>query len=175
MGERILLVNNDDREVGYEEKLIVHKKGLLHRAFSIFVFDEYGRLLLQKRNRLKYHSPSLWTNTCCSHQREGELLEEAIHRRLKEEMGFDCDLKEIFQFTYKTEFHNELIENEYDHVFIGRYDGTIAPDKEEVEAYKWVYFNEIKEDIKNNPEMYTYWFKLIINKVEEYISCNKNN
>ncbi|WP_055669262.1 isopentenyl-diphosphate Delta-isomerase [Desnuesiella massiliensis] len=173
MGERILLVNEYDKEVGYEEKLTVHKKGLLHRAFSIFIFDKNGRLLLQKRDSLKYHSPSLWTNTCCSHQREGELLEEAIHRRLKEEMGFDCDLKEIFQFTYKTEFKNELIENEYDHVFIGRYDGTIVPNKEEVEDFKWAHLNEIKEDIKNNPEGYTYWFKLIINKVEQYIQNNE--
>src|SRR4030042_2763439 len=126
--EKIILVDENDREIGTEEKLKTHEQGKLHRAFSIFVFNSKGELLLQRRAKGKYHSGGLWTNTCCSHPREGEKLEEAVHRRLKQEMGLDCPLKEAFSFIYKVRFENGLFEHELDHVFIGRVDGKPVPD-----------------------------------------------
>jgi len=165
MPEYILLVDEDDNVIGKEEKLKTHREGKLHRAFSIFVFNSKGELLLQRRAKSKYHSSNLWTNTCCSHQRPGETLEEAIHRRLKEEMGFDCDLKKIFSFTYKVNFANNLSEHEYDHVFIGNFDGEPAPNPEEVDEWKWVDLEELKKDMQKNPDNYTYWLKKSIDKV----------
>lgn len=165
--EMILLVDENDNEVGYGEKHEVHKKGIFHRAFSIFIFNYQKQLLMQKRESNKYHSPGLWTNTCCSHQRKNELLSEAIHRRLKEEMGFDCQLKEVFTFSYRVEFNPKLIENEFDHVFVGYYDGEITPEPSEVEDYKWMSLEEIKKDMEKNPDKYTYWFKICLPKVEE--------
>lgn len=165
--EMILLVDENDNEVGYGEKHEVHKKGIFHRAFSIFIFNSQKQLLMQKRESNKYHSPGLWTNTCCSHQRQNELLSEAIHRRLKEEMGFDCQLKEVFTFSYRVEFKPGLIENEFDHVFVGYYEGEITPEPSEVEDYKWMSLEEIKKDMEQNPDKYTYWFKICFPKVEE--------
>ncbi|SUY46897.1 isopentenyl-diphosphate delta-isomerase [Clostridium putrefaciens] len=167
--EMILLVDQDDKEIGYGEKAEVHKKGIFHRAFSIFIFNSKGELLLQKREKNKYHSPSLWTNTCCSHQRMGENLNEATHRRLKEEMGFDAELEEIFKFSYNIEFNENLHENEYDHVFIGKHNGEVTINPKEVEEFKWVDLKELNKDIKEFPKRYTYWFKLSIGKVIEYI------
>lgn len=164
--EMILLVDENDKEIGYEEKHEVHRKGLFHRAFSILIFNSQKQLLLHKRERNKYHSPGLWTNTCCSHQRPNEVLSEAIHRRLKEEMGFDCQLKEVFTFSYRAEFTPELIENEFDHVFIGYYDGEVNPNPSEVEDYKWMKLEDIKIDMDNNPDKYTYWFKEIVSRIE---------
>ncbi len=166
MAEYIISVDNLDKETGYIEKMEAHEKGVLHRAFSILIFNSNNQLLLQRRSLGKYHSPGLWTNTCCSHPRYGENLEDAIHRRLKEEMGFSCDLKEVFSFIYKVEFDNGLFENEYDHVFIGKYDGEIVANKDEVEDFKWIDINELKADIKDNPQLYTYWFKHLFNKIE---------
>ena len=137
---------------------MVHKKGLLHRAFSLFVFNNRGELLLQKRNKNKYHSGGLWTNTCCSHPRKGEELPLAIHRRLGEEMGFDCELNEIFSFTYKKTFENGLTEHEFDHVFIGYYDNDPKINTEEADSWKWISIEKLQTDIKNHPESYTYWF-----------------
>lgn len=165
--EMILLVDENDKEAGYGEKHEVHKKGIFHRAFSIFIFNSQKQLLLQKRESNKYHSPGLWTNSCCSHQRQNELLSEAIHRRLKEEMGFDCELKEVFTFSYRVEFNPELIENEFDHVFVGYYDGEVTPEPYEVEDYKWMTLEEIKKDMEKNPDMYTYWFKICFPKIGE--------
>lgn len=172
MMEYIITVDEQDRETGYIEKLEAHKKGVLHRAFSILVFNKKGELLLQKRNKDKYHSPGLWTNTCCSHQRVGEQLSEAVTRRLMEEMGFVCELEELFHFIYKTQFDDGLIEYELDHVFVGQYDEEIAINEEEVEEYKWVIPSQLQEDIKNNPENYTYWFKILMDhsKTIEYLS-----
>ncbi len=168
--EQIILVDEKDREVGTEEKLRVHQEGKLHRAFSIFVFNSDGKLLLQQRAKTKYHSGGLWANTCCSHQRLGEKLEEAIHRRLKEEMGFDCDLKKIFSFIYKVNFDNGLTENELDHVFVGRFSGTPNPGKTEVETWKWISLNELKKDIGKNPEKYTYWLRVCIDRVIDSVN-----
>jgi len=168
MSEYILLVDKNDNVIGKEEKIKTHREGKLHRAFSIFVFNSKGELVLQKRAKSKYHSAGLWTNTCCSHQRDGETLEKAIHRRLKEEMGFDCKLKEIFTFSYKVKFDNGLFENEYDHVFKGVFDEKPTPNPEEVDEWKWIGLEELKKDIQKNPENYTYWLKVSINKINSF-------
>jgi isopentenyl-diphosphate Delta-isomerase len=165
MEEYIIEVDAFDKEIGPIEKMEAHYKGALHRAFSILIFNSNNQLLLQKRHSEKYHSPGLWTNTCCSHPRFGESLQEAVYRRLKQEMGFTCELKEIFSFVYKVEFEDKLIENEYDHVFTGIYDGEVVPSEEEVEDFKWVSLNEVKDDIIANPHLYTYWFKFLFNKI----------
>ena len=166
MTEYIIKVDELDHELGSIEKLEAHRKGILHRAFSILVFNSKNQLLLQKRNKDKYHSPGLWSNTCCSHQRIGVTLQEAIIRRLVEEMGFTCELKEIFNFVYKTEFDNSLTEHEFDHVFVGFYDGEISINEDEVEEYKWVTLDELKEDMRIYPEQYTFWFKILMDRPE---------
>jgi len=165
MTEKVILVDKNDKEIGIGEKLRTHKEGKLHRAFSIFVFNSNGELLLQRRAKSKYHSGGLWTNTCCSHPRVGEALREAVHRRLKEEMGFDCELKEAFTFAYKVKFDNGLFENEYDHVFIGKFDGKPKPNPEEIDEWKWIDLEELKNDIKGNPSNYTYWLRASIDKI----------
>ncbi len=167
--EKIILVDKKDREIGTGEKLEVHKSGKLHRAFSIFVFNRKGELLLQKRAKGKYHSGGLWSNTCCSHPRAGERLEKAVHRRLKQEMGFDCSLKEIFSFVYKVKFENGLYEHELDHVFIGNYGRKPEPDPEEADGWKWISLNELKKDIQKNPGNYTYWLKVSLDKLDSYM------
>ncbi|PKM59900.1 MAG: isopentenyl-diphosphate delta-isomerase [Firmicutes bacterium HGW-Firmicutes-4] len=169
MIENIIVVDNFDKEIGFIEKMEAHRKGILHRAFSILVVNSNNQLLLQKRSVKKYHSPGLWSNTCCSHPKYGEDLQHAIHRRLQEEMGFICELKELFSFVYKVELENNFFENEYDHVFIGRYDGEIAVNQDEVDDFKWIEINEVKTDIVDNPGLYTYWFKYLMNKVENDI------
>lgn len=166
MTEYIIKVDEFDHEIGSIEKLEAHKKGILHRAFSILVFNSKNQLLLQKRNSNKYHSPGLWSNTCCSHQRIGETLQDAITRRLVEEMGFTCDLKEIFHFVYKTEFDNNLMEHELDHVFVGYYDGEISTNEDEVEEFKWITLEELEEDMSINPHLYTFWFKILMDRPE---------
>lgn len=162
--KEIILVDEKDNEVGTGEKMQVHQAGLLHRCFSIFIFNSKGELLLQKRAKSKYHSGGLWSNTCCSHPRPNQNLKEEAKRRLKEEMGIDCDLKEIFSFIYKAKLGN-LIEYEFDHVFFGKFDGNPKPNKREVEDWKWINPKELKKDIKENPQKYTFWFKKILNKV----------
>lgn len=164
MKEEVILVDSNDKEIGAGEKLKTHQQGKLHRSFSIFVFNSNDELLLQKRAQAKYHCAGLWTNTCCSHPRPGEPIEEAVHRRLKEEMGFDCELKEVFSFTYKAEFDNGLIENEYDHVFTGRFDGEPILNPKEADDWKWVGVEELKKDIKENPSKYTPWLRIAIDK-----------
>jgi len=173
MPEYILLVDEKDNVIGKEEKIKTHREGKLHRAFSIFVFNPKGELLLQRRAKIKYHSGGLWTNTCCSHPSPGETLEEAVHRRLKEEMGFDCELEEIFSFTYQVKFDNDLFENEYDHVFIGKFDGEPTPNPEEVDEWKWIDLEELKKDIQENPDSYTYWLKQSIDKVISYLKSQR--
>ncbi len=163
--EHIILVNENNEEIGQGEKIKVHQEGRLHRAFSIFIFNSKGELLVQKRARMKYHSGGLWTNTVCSHPRVGENIEDAAHRRLKEEIGFDCPIKEIFSFIYNIKFNNGLTENEYDHVFIGRFDGKIVPNLEEAEDWKWINLEELKKSLKENPERYSYWFKIALDKL----------
>ncbi|MBV1888096.1 MAG: isopentenyl-diphosphate Delta-isomerase, partial [Urechidicola sp.] len=142
--EQVILVNENDEQLGLMEKMEAHEKALLHRAFSVFTFNENGELLLQQRAASKYHSPLLWTNTCCSHQRNGESNIEAGKRRLQEEMGFVCELKEIFSFVYKAPFDNGLTEHELDHVMTGIYNENPKINKEEVENYKWMTIEDIK-------------------------------
>jgi len=168
MEERVILVDENNNEIGTEEKLAAHKAGKLHRAFSIFVFNPEGKLLLQKRAASKYHSGGLWTNACCSHPRPDEKLEEAIHRRLTEEMGFDCNLSHAFDFVYSADFSNGLKEHEFDHVFIGTYDGTIKPNPSEADSFKWIDPIKLKDDTKIHPEKYSEWFKISIDRVLDF-------
>lgn len=165
--EEIALINIDDEITGYCEKLEVHKKGLLHRAFSIFIVNDKGEMLIQRRNENKYHSGGLWTNACCSHQRKGEELSEAIHRRLQEEMGFDCKLEEKFNFVYRTEFKDSLVEYELDHVFVGYYSGEVSLNMEETSEFKWIDIAELKEDLTKHAEKYTSWFIIATPKLIE--------
>ncbi len=161
MEELVVLVDENDKQLGLMPKMEAHEKAVLHRAFSVFIFNDKGELMLQQRAAHKYHSPLLWTNTCCSHQRDGESNVEAGRRRLQEEMGFTADLKEIFSFVYKAPFDNGLTEHELDHVMIGSYNDKPNINKDEVANYKWMQLEEVKADIENNPAIYTEWFKII--------------
>lgn len=167
MKEYVILVDTNDQQIGLMEKIEAHEKALLHRAFSVFIFNEKGELMLQQRAVSKYHSPLLWTNTCCSHQRDGESNLQAGKRRLQEEMGFVTDLREIFSFIYKAPFNNGLTEHELDHVMVGSYNDVPVLNKEEVESYKWMSLENVKKDIEENPEIYTAWFKIIFDKSYE--------
>lgn len=169
MKEFVILVNEKDKKIGIGEKLEVHKKGKLHRAFSIFLFDKKKRLLLQKRAKTKYHSGGLWSNTCCSHPRPGEKIEKAAQRRLKEEMGIGANLKKIMKVHYRLKV-GDLIENEIDHIFIGFFEGKPRPNKNEVEGWQWKKINEIIKDQKKNPKKYTSWFKILFPKVIKKIN-----
>ena len=172
MKEYIVTVDEEDRVTGSIEKLEAHIKGILHRAFSIVILNDKKEILLQKRDSRKYHSPGLWSNTCCSHQRVGETLGEATKRRLVEEMGFTCELTELFHFIYQTKFDNDLTEHELDHVFVGHYNGEIQVNPIEVEEYKWITYDDLMKDMKENPENYTYWFHVLMIRTEmkEYLS-----
>jgi len=175
MNELIILVDEQDNEIGVSEKNLAHLNGgKLHRAFSIFIYNTKKQMLIQKRAINKYHSGGLWSNTCCSHPRVDEQLEIAIHRRLQEEMGFDCLLTEIFSFNYHADFENGLTEREIDHVFIGKYSGEINPNINELDDWMWIEFTELLQDVKNNPQNYTVWFKLSIEKVIEICKSNNN-
>lgn len=167
MAEMVVLVDENDRELGSEEKIKAHREGKLHRAFSILIFNSEGKMLLQKRAKSKYHSGGLWTNACCSHPGPGELLEESAHRRLRQEMGFDCGLKELFSFAYRVKLGENLFENEYDHIFIGIFDGKPKPDKNEADEWKWISTENLKEDISNNPQDYSRWFLMIMERIIE--------
>lgn len=164
--EQVILVDPRDNAIGTMEKMEAHKKGELHRAFSILLFNDDGKALLQKRSRHKYHSSGLWTNTCCSHPLPEERMEDATRRRLKEEMGID--LQPIFSYTfiYKAQLDQNLIEHELDHVFVGTFNGTPIINKKEVEDWKYVDINWLKQDINQQPAAYTVWFKLIVNHPE---------
>jgi isopentenyl-diphosphate Delta-isomerase len=157
--KRIILVDELDNVLGYEEKLKAHEDGALHRAFSIFVVNSKGEIMLQRRALDKYHSGGLWTNTCCSHPLEGEIMETTIHKRMEIEMGFDCPMAPLFTFIYKAEFGNGLIEHELDHVYLGKYEGEPNPSPAEACDWKWMDIYEVKKDMQRNPHMYTYWFK----------------
>ncbi len=167
MEEMVVLVNPEDQVVGLMEKQQAHVAGLLHRAFSVFIFNKKGELMLQQRAADKYHSPTLWTNTCCSHPRENETYKEAAHRRLQEEMGFDTELTYSFNFIYKAQFENGLTEHELDHVFVGYYDDEPTLNPEEVMAYRWITIEDLETEMKQNPEHFTAWFKIIF---DEYVS-----
>ena len=160
--EQLILVDEHDRELGACGKLEAHRAGALHRAFSVFVFDRRGRLLMQKRARDKYHSAGLWSNTACGHPRPGEATAEAARRRLREEMGFDCALREAFGFVYRAELEGALVEYEYDHVFFGTHEADPAPDPTEVEEWRWVGMDELRRGLREEPRRYSYWLKLVV-------------
>ena len=169
MEEQVILVNEKDEPIGLMGKMEAHEKGLLHRAFSVFVFNSKQEVLLQQRAACKYHSPNLWTNTCCSHPRAGETNQQAGERRLQEEMGLQVPLQEVFSFIYKAPFDNGLTEHEYDHVLIGYSDAQPQINPEEVASWKWLSLEAIKEDILQVPEQYTAWFKIIFEKFYHHL------
>lgn len=171
--EKVILVNELDEQIGLMPKMEAHEKALLHRAFSVFVFNDKNELLLQQRAMGKYHSPGLWTNTCCSHQREGETNIQAGKRRLQEEMGFVTELTETLSFIYKAPFDNGLTEHEFDHVMIGYYSKEPKINTDEVEDWKWMTLEDIKTDMVLNPDIYTAWFKIIFEKFYDHINVTK--
>lgn len=182
MHTEVILVNKKDEVFGFMEKLEAHEKGLLHRAFSIFVFNSKGELLIHQRAFGKYHSEGLWTNTCCSHPAPGETIIEAANRRLQEEMGLACEMYQAFHFVYKAELDNNLIEHELDHVVIGTCDSNPVMNPEEAIDFKWVELGDLLIDVSKNPSNYTFWFKTILQEHFDqllenipYESLQKNN
>ena len=167
--EEVILVNEQDQQIGIMEKMAAHIVPRLHRAFSIFIFNSKGELLLQQRALSKYHSPGLWTNTCCSHPRQGETLENATARRLQEEMGLTCDMHEVFTFIYKAPVGLGLTEHEFDHVFFGQSDDTPVINTDEVASWKYMSLDAIADEMKVHPELYTEWFKISFNEVRSHI------
>ncbi|MSU75642.1 MAG: isopentenyl-diphosphate Delta-isomerase [Candidatus Magasanikbacteria bacterium] len=159
MIENVILVDKNDSEIGVEEKHSAHKAGKLHRAISVFLFNSKGETLLQKRESGKYHSGGLWTNTCCGHQRPGDDTVSTAKRKLKEEMGIECELKEIFSFIYFVKFDNGMHEHEFDHVLFGKFDGEPKPDPSEAEGWRWVGIDALEKEIEAHPEQFTYWLK----------------
>ena len=167
--EQVILVNEKDEQIGLMPKMEAHRKALLHRAFSVFIFNNNNELLLQQRAAQKYHSPLLWANTCCSHQRDGESNLDAGKRRLREEMGFVCELKEVTSFIYKAPFDNGLTEHELDHILIGYYNENPIINREEVANFKWMTLEDVKNGIADTPTIYTAWFKIIFEKYYDYL------
>ena len=170
----VILVDENDNNIGQLEKLEAHRKALLHRAISVFICNSKGEWLLQRRALDKYHSNGLWTNTCCSHPFPGETSHEAAKRRLEEEMGLKADLREVFRFTYKEQLDNELTEHELDHVFVGITDELPSINTDEVNEWKYMCFEDLKTDIENHPEKYTVWFKMIFEEVNRKLLETKN-
>ncbi len=165
MLQEVILVNEQDEPVGAMEKMEAHRKALLHRAFSVFIFNPKGEMLLQQRTLDKYHSPGLWTNACCSHPRPGEDTADAAKRRLQEELGFTTGLEKLFEFTYRTEFDNGLTEFEFDHVYAGTYDREIVPDPGEVAAWCYKSPEDIRKELESDPAVYTSWFHIAFPRV----------
>ena len=172
--DKVILVNEFDDMVGIMDKMEVHKQGLLHRAFSIFIFNRKGEMLLQQRAFSKYHSGGLWTNACCSHPMPGEKTMDAAQRRLKEELGFEIPVEKIFDFVYKAGFDNGLTEHEFDHVFAGEYEGKINANPEEVNEVCYKEIPEIKNTMQTHPQKYTAWFHLAFPKIEEWWNAHYN-
>jgi isopentenyl-diphosphate delta-isomerase len=167
--EILILVDNEDNEIGLLDKTTVHHTGVLHRAFSVFVLNSRGELLLQQRALAKYHSPGLWSNTCCSHPRKGEDTVRACERRLQEEMGMSCDLQFAFSFIYRAEFDNGLIEHEFDHVYLGYSDELPQHDSGEVMGSRYISFQDLQNEISTNPENYTEWLKICLPRVAQHL------
>jgi isopentenyl-diphosphate Delta-isomerase len=165
MNEHVILVDRNDAPIGVREKQAAHVTGALHRAFSVFVFDDAGRMLLQRRASDKYHSGGLWSNTCCSHPRPGEATAAAARRRLLEEMGFLCPLETAFAFTYHADVGGGLIEHEYDHVFIGHFDGEPEPDPAEVGGWRWVGLDALVAELQEQPDRFTHWFRIAFDEL----------
>lgn len=171
--EQVILVDEQDNPIGLMEKMEVHEKAILHRAFSVFIFNHQGELLLQQRALSKYHSAGLWTNTCCSHPRPNETTESAANRRLLEEMGFATSLEKVFDFIYIANFDNGLTEHEFDHVFIGFFEGAICPNNEEVNSFKYISLEELDIQLINTPDIFTEWFKIAYPKVKSWWDLQK--
>jgi isopentenyl-diphosphate Delta-isomerase len=166
MAAHVILVNEHDVQIGTAEKLEAHRRGVLHRAFSVHIVDGSGRVLLQRRAPNKYHSAGLWSNACCSHPEPGEPIERSAHRRLRQEMGFDCLLRPAFSLLYHCDLGGGLFEHEYDHVFVGRYQGDPDPDPAEVDAWRWARLDEVRADAIARPERYTAWFRILLARPE---------
>ena len=171
--EKVILVNEKDEQIGLMPKLEAHEKAILHRAFSVFVLNSKNEIMLQQRAHHKYHSPLLWTNTCCSHQRNGETNIKAGTRRLEEEMGFVTELRELFHFIYKAPFDNGLTEHELDHVMIGYYNEEPKINDDEVASWKWMAIDDVKKDMQDKPEIYTVWFKIIFDEFYHFLEDHK--
>ena len=169
MLEQVILVDQSDKQIGVMEKMEAHRQGLLHRAFSIFLINDRAEMLLQQRALNKYHSGGLWTNACCSHPKPGESTDHAAERRLREEMGVVCNLNPIFQFSYKSSLNNGLIEHEFDHVYLGKFNGVPVVNEQEVSDWKYLSIPEIQEDLENNPKLYSSWFKIAFPKLMSFI------
>lgn len=170
MEQQVILVNEKDEQTGVAGKMEAHEKSLLHRAFSVFIFNSHGEMLLQQRAKEKYHSGGLWTNACCSHPAPGEEVSDAAQRRLQEEMGFTIPLVKVFDFIYKAAFDNGLTEHEFDHVFTGEYEGEINFCREEVMNYAYLSMSAIRQSLQQHPERYTAWFRLAFAKIENWWS-----
>jgi isopentenyl-diphosphate delta-isomerase len=166
--EQVILVDENDVSTGTMAKMEAHEKAVLHRAFSIFIFNTKGEMLLQQRAAGKYHSGGLWSNSCCSHPRPGEETAAAAARRLQEEMGFEARLEKIFDFVYKASFENGLAEHEFDHVFIGYHDGPVNPDKNEAGDYAYMSMPDIQKMMQTQPELFTAWFHIAFPKIVEW-------
>lgn len=172
--EQVVLVDERDCALGYEEKIRVHRTGQLHRAFSIFIFNSASELLLQKRADSKYHSGGLWSNTCCGHPRPGESVNAAAARRLHEEMGFSCDLQECSTFLYRAQLDHALIEHELDHVLIGHFDGEPQPNPNEVSEFRWLNLDRLRDLIAADPDAFTYWLDAALRQTE-FLRTNCNH
>ena len=172
--EQVILVDVDDCEIGVMEKMEAHKQAVLHRAFSVFLFNPQGKMLLQQRALTKYHSAGLWTNTCCSHPRPGEILENAAARRLMEEMGITTKVSKAFDFIYQAELPDNLNEYEFDHVFIGNYDDEVRPNHLEVANFVYQSIEEVEVNLQSYPEKYTVWFKIAFPKVVAWYQSNSS-
>lgn len=173
--EYVILVNELDEVIGSMEKMEAHQKGVLHRAFSVFLFNSKGEMLLQQRAACKYHSPNKWTNACCSHQRSGETTMAAAKRRLEEELGITaCEVQSAYSFIYKADVGGGLFEHEYDHVLTGKYEGEIPFNEEEVQAFKYLSIKDIEKDLQDQPENYTEWFKITFNDLKKHINGDSN-
>jgi isopentenyl-diphosphate Delta-isomerase len=173
--EKVILVNEQDEAIGIEDKTTAHLLGVLHRAFSVFVINAAGQLLVQKRALTKYHSRGLWSNTCCGHPRPDEALEKAAQRRLREEMGFDSHLTELFAFIYRANLEDRLIENEYDHVLVGWFEGVPKPDPTEIADWRWVDIATLSVDLQEHPESYTYWFRISFDRFLRAVAPMQSN
>jgi isopentenyl-diphosphate delta-isomerase len=168
MIERVILVDTNNEQVGTMEKMEAHRKGLLHRAFSIFIFNSEGKMLLHQRAHDKYHCGGMWTNAVCSHPRPGENQSQALRRKMKQEMGFFTEVSKAFDYTYRAELNNGLVEYEYDEVFLGTYDGKLSPNPDEVNDYRFASIADISEEIRQNGDSFTPWFKLLFEPISQY-------
>ena len=165
MIEEVILVDREDREIGLMEKMRAHREAKLHRAFSVFLLNDKGEVLLQQRALNKYHCGGMWTNACCSHPRAGETLQAAVNRRLQEEIGIVCDTHWVYSFIYKADVGEGLFEHEFDHVFFGRFSGIPKPDENEVSDWAYITLEQLQKDMADNPDRYTPWFKIILAEV----------